>query len=504
MKKRVLCALCAAAMLATGIMAGCSGEKKESTGNESSNSSSQAQNDQSSQQESKEEQKVDSGSSGSFSALEATKLGEVNINADDVNPTPSGIIYQTGDKYGVISFDGKKDTGAIYDYADEVRTETVDKGYIVVSDSKADDKNINTCGLVDKNGDQIIPCQYANISMLNDRYAKVITADKETKNKDEALVYYTDRSFSISPEEGDLMYSGKWEIFDLKNKSLLNGATGTKPYSISAKGQFVIFNDDENNEVTMNSSGSKVTDGRMIMDNGSYVLEFNGKSAVYNSDEEKLFDFDAQEFSISRYEEPYYLCLKQDQNYNSTSFLLNDKGETVSAEFKDLSWITPDFVLSDEIVYTLDGTEVFKDRYTRLLFDKVNKDAYLASKDNLTTIFDKKGNVLFSGENNNGEFKIGNNFNFYKGEGSDNKYFNYTNKAFDIAGTDVDSWLIKNGSGNVYDLFDARTGQKLIDSSYGSYTVKTDSANNVTYIYAFNSVNGNISEGSFDIYTISK
>ena len=518
MKKRVLCALFAAAIVATGAMAGCSGGGQVSTGSaveskaEGDNSAaSQTQTDQPSQQESKEEQKSEINLSGSLSALKATKFGKAKINGKDVDITSSGIIYQADGKYGVVSFDGKKDTGAKYAYAKEVSSDTNDKGYIVVRELAADNKNVNTCGLVDKNGELAIPCQYASINLLNDRYAKVITADKETKDKDEALVYFTEKLYSISPDEGDTMYSGKWEIFDLKSKALLKGATGTKPYNMNAKGQFVSFKNDDGKEVIMDAAGRLVTDGRQILTNGAYVLAINGKSAVYNTDEQRLFNFDAQQFEISRYEEPYYIGRKTDQNYKSTYLLVNDKGEVVSGEFEDsLSYVFPDFVLCNDTVYKLDGTKAFNDNYSTLGYDAVNKDAYYAKKDKRITIFDKDGNILFSGDEEKDGFYGGSGghyFNLTKQSGSDNAYYNYSTKAFDIAAptySDVGSWLVKVGNGSVKDLIDIRTGQKLFDSSYGSYTSITDTANKVTYLYAFNSINGNVADDDFDIYTISK
>ncbi len=108
--------------------------------------------------------------------------------------TGSGYIYQISGKYGVVSLDGSKDTGAKYAAAKEVDGSYSNKGYIAVRELSGDNKNVNTCGLVDKNGNEVLPCKYAGIEMLNDRYAKVITADKETKDKDAALIYYTSRS----------------------------------------------------------------------------------------------------------------------------------------------------------------------------------------------------------------------------------------------------------------------------------------------------------------------
>ena len=46
------------------------------------------------------------------------------------------------------------------------------------------------------------------------------------------------------------------------------------------------------------------------------------------------------------------------------------------------------------------------------------------------------------------------------------------------------------------------TGQALTDN-YGSFGAVTDSHDGISYIYAFNSVNGQTSKGDFDVYTVS-
>ena len=57
-------------------------------------------------------------------------------------------------------------------------------------------------------------------------------------------------------------------------------------------------------------------------------------------------------------------------------------------------------------------------------------------------------------------------------------------------------------AGNVFDLIDSRTGEKLLNSSYGKYdTCKTK--NGKMYLYAYNSINGSTSYSDFDVYTVS-
>ena len=123
MKKRVLCALCAAAILATGAMAGCSGGGQAST----NDAPAASQADNSEQPKDDAESKAEDGGNtaavtdGTLKGLKATKIGRVKVDASVVNFNEGAIIYQSsGGKFGVISLDGSKDTGAKYALADQL------------------------------------------------------------------------------------------------------------------------------------------------------------------------------------------------------------------------------------------------------------------------------------------------------------------------------------------------------------------------------------------------
>lgn len=50
------------------------------------------------------------------SKLTAEKIATLDMNEKLMSVADGGIYYRSGDKYGVMSFDGKYDTGAIYSY----------------------------------------------------------------------------------------------------------------------------------------------------------------------------------------------------------------------------------------------------------------------------------------------------------------------------------------------------------------------------------------------------
>lgn len=55
------------------------------------------------------------------SKLTAEKIATLDMNDKSMSVADGGIYYRSGDKYGVMSFDGKHDTGAIYSYCIHLR-----------------------------------------------------------------------------------------------------------------------------------------------------------------------------------------------------------------------------------------------------------------------------------------------------------------------------------------------------------------------------------------------
>ena len=503
MKKRIVCALFAASLMAIAALAGCSGGQASAPAPASSAApDAPAESNAAPAEQSSQQSQAPQGDAV-LGKLSAKKIGSVKLDTNDVEFTGSGYIYQISGKYGVVSLDGTKDTGAKYAAAKEVDGSYSNKGYIAVRELSGDNKNVNTCGLLDKNGNEVLPCKYAGIEMLNDRYAKVITADKETKDKDAALIYFTDKMFSLSPDEGDTMYTGKWEVYDVTTKQLVKNVSGTRPYTVSAKGQFVIFTDDKENRVTVDAAGLPTNEGKKIYDDGSYKLEKNGKGEVYDTDDQLLFAYDENAYEVSRYEEPYYVARTTDANYNHTYFLLDKQGNTVSKEFSDdLSDVTPNFVLSDKRIYKLDGTQLSTDEFSSLKVDKRYGDVYAASKSGHNIIFDKNGVIILDCNTNIDKDLNAFDFYAYKSSGSGMQYFNYSTKTYSIEGSERGDWFISQMSGKVYNLIQTRTGEKIIDSSYGSYSIVDDQIDRKQYIIAVNSVNNNVSKGDFDIYQV--
>ena len=551
MKIKMICALFTATALAAGAMAGChvnKDAKENSTATEAiiSTADSAAVGTADSAPFTVQ-LKNEPAYTAKLAPLKATRLETIKINHDeiiDVTPFPSGLVYTTKDnRYGVMTHDGKKDTGAKYTYAGQGgyinyidrKYSRANEYYMMVRDNTGKEKSVNCWGLLDENMQEIIPCQYASLSIMNERYVQVFTAKNDRLNETAANTFMLDAGM---PKmyiylQFNAESAGKWEIYDLKERKLVEGLSDTHCMNLAAKGQFLIQKDYAGEDLIYDPSGKKITDGRKVLSNGDYIIEINGRTAVYSTEGERLFNYDATEFEIYDYMEPYYLAKTVDNDnrpyyitdpkpYGRDAFsyvLVNDEGKIVSGKFDhEFTFVFPDFVLSDGKVCKLDGTELFDERFDFLAYDDVNRDAYLAAKKKSVAFFDSDGNVLFKGDGDKESFKCGNNFEANEESGFYGRYFcdhplfdvfNDNDKHYDFGSKDftidgklydcTDDWLVFADNG----LIDTRSGNELLGKKYkGGNTVK-DSRNHITYAYAFDSINGHTQYNSFPVFTIS-
>ena len=128
MRRRIMCALISAAMLTASVMAGCSEGSSVSVAG-SSVPDSVADTEQPTQKENsvadteqptqKEKSEIPEETKpvipGVLAPMQAKKIGKVSIDADSIDVYRAGIVYTDSEgKCGVLSLDGKKDTGAKY------------------------------------------------------------------------------------------------------------------------------------------------------------------------------------------------------------------------------------------------------------------------------------------------------------------------------------------------------------------------------------------------------
>ncbi|MEE1105304.1 MAG: hypothetical protein UH083_05040, partial [Ruminococcus sp.] len=105
MKKRIVCALFAASLMATAALAGCSGGQAPVSAPAPASSAASAAPAESSAAPAEQSSQQSEAPRGDavIGKLSARKVGSVKLNTDDVEYTGSGYIYQIAGKYGVVS-----------------------------------------------------------------------------------------------------------------------------------------------------------------------------------------------------------------------------------------------------------------------------------------------------------------------------------------------------------------------------------------------------------------
>lgn len=475
MKKFKLFVLVAMLLIVATMFVGCGSKKAD--GNKTEN---------------KTENQVESSYTELPEGLVAEKIGA--IDRDSVNTNGAGGLYYKDEsgKYGIMTLDGKKDTGAKYTYCEPMdnyfQVMTVDTTDITDADS------LNCMGVVDVNGKEIIPMKYASISTLNERYIRVCEVTEQTDNKDEALVYYTDNAFSITASDDDTFFKGKWYIFDVTKGKTLDGVTGTQAYNIYAYGDFVQYVTDDEEQITVNHKGEKLPEDADLFENGYYALATDNTGAVYDSANKKVFDYELDGFVPSDSEGEYIVAVKSG---SSRKYVLMDmEGKVISAEFPDMPQVYGELIYAGEKIYDFDGNVVIEGTFTQVYFEQHLGNAWFLKNDSDYTLIKKDGTVLYKGtEDDTISFDPYTKFAIRKKADDKNLYYSLADKDFTLEGSALAPWLIQVTKPNyTYDVADAISGKTII-SGYENYSY-VNVPGSVIYVYATKA------DGGIDIYAV--
>ncbi len=426
-----------------------------------------------------------------------TELSIEKINTvtnDDIyyiTVSNSGVVYETRDnKYGILSLDGKNDTGAIYTYCKAT------DGYFIVSKSTSksgDVASMNNVGVVDGNGKVIVPENYAAIDVISDRYIKVSEVTEVTTSRENALVYSTDRQFSFGAEDGDTLYKGKWYVYDITTGEKVEGVSGTKPLSVIAKGKYISFTDDNKNDKVVNENGKAAPAGYVFMfSDGSYAVNNSGVYTMYDTDDNKLFEYSASEMIVSGVEDKYFRAY----NYNSDVtkyFLLDRAGNKVTGDFEQTIYVYGEYILCGHKLYSFDGN-VLNDLDVQYVEvdDMTNKAYKITTQDNREIIMKSGGEIIYDGKNTNTEYI--NRFVVTSSKDSKHLVYSYKDKDFTLEGDNLSSWTAQTANGDgTYRVIDTISGKELM-TGYRRYDAVV--ANGKQYICAYNNTN------SIDIYVV--
>ena len=396
--------------------------------------------------------------------LVAEKIGTVNR---DNFSTADGGLYYKGDNglWGVISYNGAHDTGAIYaDVTPRGEYFEVRKTSVV---GVTDPNKLNNADLIDGKGKAILS-GFAHYSVEGDRYVVAVKTTERTYIEDEAVVSFTDDTgLSSYSSSFDLLFKGAWAVYDMDTEKFVPGASGTKHSYVSASGRYIQFSDSNNNSIKINEKGEPLPEGAKLFEDGSYSIE--GKIGdVYNAKGELMFSYDLTGFIPSRVECGYYVANKYVDGVTK-QVVMDNKGKVVSKEFDDYITIYGEIVKCGDAVFNLEGKCVLEGTYESVYTDDMFGQNWILRNDDYYTMIDKNGDVFFNGPDDDDHTVWTDDFLASKKVDDEYYYYSYKDQDYTIKGYHFAPWIVKTPNANMlYDLVDTMTGKKLLEG-YSDY-----------------------------------
>lgn len=422
-------------------------------------------------------------------------LEKVGVIDRRITVAEGGMYYGgKAEKYGVISFDGKNDTGKKYASVDPVGD------YFAVETEKPKDEDdldaINSVGLIDGNGEEIIPAEYATYKALNERYIKVCEATEKTESEDDALLFLTDNIFSLgTPDDDDVLYKGNWYIFDLEKGSIIPDVTGTKGYLFSAYGGCVQYVTDDEETVVLNGKGEELPESARVFDNGCYAIDDDG--AVYTADGKILFEYDSDSLNPNGSYGKYFTATKYNGSGDRMECVLNRKGKAVSVDFDSIYGVYGDLVADgDYYLYDFDGNKVVDEKFDHFYMDDTDEKYVACENDKKIVYLKANGKLIDTVSKKNGVEFESYNLLAYKEIDDDKYYYSFKDKDFSVKGDSLISWYVRTEDGeNREKLVNVMTGKTVL-TDYSGFSC-TEDDNGVVHIFA-----RHIKDDGVDVYAL--
>ena len=483
-KTALISALLALLMLASCLFAACGkgGDDSANTTKSNDAAKSDTADDENTTKKNDKDDKNNNGAS-------LSKIGTVDDYEDSLY---TALTYEENEKYGLLSLEGKKVTKAVYEDIEE------EKGYFIVTAKKPADENdfegLNSTGLIDIDGKEIIPAKYAIVEILNDRYARVVEGTGRTDNKDESLFYMHSGFFSLSPSDGDPLYTGNWCVYDLTTGKQVEGVQGTKAYRVSAYGEIIEYVTDAEEYRYVNAKGEEVEDKRYF-DNGCYTEESGNDYVVYDSTGKSLFTCKADGYIAVGSDEDYFVGRKS-VNGNSKYVIMDGTGKALTEELSDYPYIDDGYVRCDDGLFDLEGNQLLSEEISSVhVFDRGNGlFVYTGEK---YVLLDKNGEEVLRVDSDDDKYNVNSSsFTVSKEDGDANNFFCWKDKDFTIKKgfTEGSGFVGVYGENNTEILYDSATGEEVL-SGYENYYVMGDADTGI-YIFAENA------DDTYDIYRV--
>ena len=439
--------------------------------------------------------KGSSASAGKSVALSTTSMPKnlvavktANFKAERASICQSAVVYEDGKgKFGLISFDGMNDTGLKFSKLD------AKNDFFQMTTKKLENTvaGVNIYGMMDGNAHTVIPAEYAAFNVLNEHYIVAYKAIETTTNTKKALVSYQKGSSSARMVTGSTtdgtMYAGKWVVYSVDRKAPVPGAEGTS-YSdyFSPKGTALVYRIHSGDEVVCDQAGTRLKEGYSALSEGYIKQETTDAAAIFDLNNEKMFDYNPNDYSVYDYQNGYFIAQKYANNAASY-FILDQNGQKISEDFDERIEVYNNFVWYKSSLYSFKGKKIGSISYeSSPKADVMTNACYsLRRGDDAYTIVADDGSVLVEGDSTLLSFA----------PKQDDKYYCFKDKKFSIEGRSLNNFMVSTSDGDGrYDAVDLLSGETLIEG-YANLSANTPK-NGGCYILAKRT------EGGYDIWHV--
>lgn len=413
-------------------------------------------------------------------ALKAESLGMVNRS---VNLTDSGLVYTEEGKYGIMTPDGQIDSGAVY-----ANCEPKNDLFLVSKktfNAAEGVQSMNTVGVVDAAGRVRVPLAFAQVTMMDGRFARAVEVTGTTEDESKGITYYLDEN------ENKVHCTGNWYLYDMQTGLAVPGATGTTRYAAYTYGSYVKYVTDDKQVVVSTPAGQAIPEEAVHLLNGYYVLE--AEHTLYDGDGKALFTYDPAGYipCESKGLEGYVAAKKQVDGKDSY-VLMDLTGKVATAAFSAVPQVLGELLYADSKLVAFNGDTVAEDFHV-LYWESLYGQCWLTQKGTVRKAIAKDGSVLYFGNDKNPVLDV-NQMLLYTTKDEKRVFYSVKDKDYTLTGLAVAPFIVKVPNGETYyDLVNVLTGEAIL-SGYLDY--KTKIINNILYVYA------SVAENSYAVFAV--
>ena len=485
--KKIIALLLALMMLATALTA-CGDAKDKDSEKTDETTADTVEKDEIKDDESDKDETV---AEGAFAEkFTVQKVSKENLKIETPLTASGGLYYSKDGKKGIMTFDGKNDSGAIWASVKECGK------YFAVSKKNQGEsleiEDLNVSGVVDVEGNEILPCEYFIFTSLSERYIKTYKVTERTSDKDEAMLYIGSM-LSLGPGEEDPMFKGLWQIYDVVKGAFVEGVEGTSKeysgYTAKARGNYIVYYEGSK-EIIVDANGSVVGDDITVFDDGSISKVVDNKGVVLSPDGEELFTYELNGYVPDTFFGGYYQANKRDADGKNDYVILDSSGEMVldvSDERSSIPNAYGEIIEWNRTAYDLNGNVLLENVGSAVALVGSPRWAVLLKNEEKAVVAKYDGSVIATVEITD-EIHLRNNATMYKQGEEERFYYSYADGDFTLAidsYSEVSPWTVNSHVGNaLYNLVDTYTGEVLLEN-YKEYRCSRYSSG-VYYIYAKN------------------